>query len=160
MVDVWLSEQSGISVGEIRHHTGRSAYRSEHLHSSRVWYNFITPSVKATISVESDWNLPVYLPQSLSVWVSKFLMSVCQTRTVYWTDWFLATGFVSILWGEGILVLCSLFLIRNRSFLTFILTVLSISPSWLTSQISLPWNVFVPNFSYSLLSPLIVSNSN
>ena len=30
-------------------------------------------------------GLPVYLPKSLSVWISKILMSVCQTRTVWQT---------------------------------------------------------------------------
>ena len=32
-------------------------------------------------------GLPVYLPKSLSVWISKILMSVCQTRTVWQTVW-------------------------------------------------------------------------
>ena len=32
-------------------------------------------------------GLPIYLPRSLPVWISKILMSVCQTQTVWQTVW-------------------------------------------------------------------------
>ena len=56
--------------------------KGQYLHFSRDTENYIKQNPLSSYP-DFPTGLPVYLPKSLSVWISKILMSVCQTRTVY-----------------------------------------------------------------------------